>query len=448
LFRKLLLSLVLVLVLASFSGMLFAEDFEWVTPNRIGNPDAEIVITAALRRGETVATPYDTSREFIRRKATEWAKAHPNVRIDIQQIPVGGISMMMAKIMTQAANGNAPDFAYIDSFWIGKYLENGYLQPLNEYITQEDIDAFFPFIRNVVEKDGKLYAIWTSTDARFLYYRKDWIPTPPKTWDEVVETALEIKKEKHVHGILAWLATWEGATNGNVWPYFWAQGGELFDETGRPVLGEGENRVALVNSLKYLKELVSTGAAPMMVTSIDSTGPLITEVKSNNVGMIANGSWFIGQIRDVLGKEEAAEKWDFVPLPQMEVGQRANSNGGWTYAVLTDDPVKRELAASYIMAIAGSEKAMAERCKAMNNIPTRKDVYESDEFFSTDPTMLKFADSLNYGHARPAHPLYTNVSDLVQKALGKLLIGQENDVEKLVDDVQAKALRLWEESKK
>jgi len=448
LFKKILLSLVFVLVLTCLTGIVFAEEnFEWVTPNRIGNPDAEIVLTAALRRGETVATPYDTSREFIRKVATKWAKAHPNVRIDIQQIPVGGISMMMAKILTQAANGNAPDFAYIDSFWIGKYIENDYLYPFNDYIAQDDIDAYFPFIKEVVMKDGNMYAIWCGTDARFLYYRKDWIENPPRTWDEVIETALKLKKEKRVHGYLAWLATWEGATNGNVWPSFWGQNGQMFDENGRPVIGEGKNKVALINSLQFLKDLVSSGAAPMMVTSIDSTDPLITEVKSNNVAMIANGSWFIGQIRDVLGKEVAAEKWGFVPLPQMKANQRANSNGGWTYAILTDDPVKQELAASYIMAVAGSETAMAERCRAMSNIPTRKDVYESDSYFSTDPTMQKFADSLNYGHARPAHPLYTKVSDLVQKALGKLLIGQENDIEKLVDDIQVKALRMWEESK-
>ncbi|MEA1883656.1 MAG: extracellular solute-binding protein [Thermotogota bacterium] len=446
-FSKKCLVSVFIVVLMCFVGSVFAEDFEWVTPNRIGHPDAEIVLTAALRRGETVANPYDSSREYVKKAATEWAKAHPNVRIDIQQIPVGAISMMMAKIMTQAANGNAPDFAYIDSFWIGKYLANGYLQPLNDYMSEADINAFFPFIRDVVSKEGQMYAIWCETDARYLYYRKDWIPNPPRTWDEVIETALQMKEEKHVNGYLAWLATWEGATNGNVWPSFWAQGGQMFDETGRPVIGEGKNKTALVNSLNFLKRLIKTGAAPMMVTSIDSTDPLITEVKCNNVAMVANGSWFIGQIRDVLGKEEADEKWDFVPLPQMEAGQRSNSNGGWTYAVLTDDPVKQELAMSYIMAVVGSRDAMAERCKAMNNIPTRSDVYETDPYFSTDPTMLKFAESLNYGNARPAHPLYMNVSDLVQKALGKLLIGQESDTEKLVDEIQEKALELWEESK-
>ena len=34
-------------------------------------------------------------------------------------------------------------------------------------------------------------------------------------------------------------------------PMFWAQGGELVDAGGKPVFGEGKNRVAMLNVLEF-----------------------------------------------------------------------------------------------------------------------------------------------------------------------------------------------------
>jgi multiple sugar transport system substrate-binding protein len=437
----LLISLMMIFLMTAVS---FAQNYELVTPERIGNPDAEIVLTANIQRSDTLFAATESRKEYIRKAAGEWAKAHPNARIDVQVAPTGQISMTMATLMTQAESGNAPDFAHIDSFWVGRFIDSGYTRSLNDYISQDTIDDFYGFIKEVVMKDGEMHAIWGETDARFLYYRKDWIEEPPRTWDEAIDVALKMKKERGVHGYLAWLGSWEGAVNGNVWPSFWAQGGEMFDENGRPIIGEGKNKEALVNSLGFLKRLIDTGAAPVMAASITGSDPLLAEIRSNNVAMVANGSWLYSQISDII--DNVDEKWDFAPLPQMKADQRANSNGGWTWAVLSDDPVKQELAADYIMRVVGSTEAMAERTKVYNYLPTRKSVYETDPYFSENERMQKLRESLKYGNARPANPLYNTVSDLTQRALGRLLTGQTDDIEAEVDQIQAEALSAWEEN--
>ncbi|RCW52192.1 extracellular solute-binding protein [Halanaerobium sp. ST460_2HS_T2] len=437
--------LIALLVLFAMTSVSFAQDYELVTPERIGNPDAEIVLTANIQRSDTLFAATDNRKDYIRKAAAEWAKAHPNARIDVQVAPTGQISMTMATLLTQAESGNAPDFAHIDSFWIGRFIENGYTKSLNKYMGEDAVNDFFGFTKDVVMKDGEMHAIWGETDARFLYYRKDWIEEPPRTWDETIDLALKMKEEKGVHGFLAWLGNWEGAVNGNVWPLFWAQDGEMFDENGRPVIGEGKNKEALVNSLGFLKRLVDTGAAPVMVSSITSSDPMLAEIRSDNVAMVANGSWLYNQIDDII--DDADEKWDFVPLPQMKADQRANSNGGWTWAVLSDDPVKQELAADYIMRVVGSKEAMAERTKVYNYLPTRESIYENDPYYSENERMIKLGESLEYGNARPANSLYNTVSELTQTALGRLLTGQTDDIEAEVDEIQREALSEWEANK-
>lgn len=442
-FKKFIVTLIFVLLI---SMLCMAEDFEWVTATRIGNPNAEIVLTANVQRESSPLTPYPTRREYMIRKATEWAKAHPNVRIDLQVLPAGQIAENMAKLLTQAEAGNAPDFAHIDSFWVGHFINAGYLQPLNQYLTQQDIDAFFDFTKEVTMVENKMYAIWGETDVRFLYYRKDWMDSPPRTWDEVIEIGLKIKKElPNVYPYLTAIGQWEGAANEGTWPYFWAQGGEIFDpDTGEPIIGVGKNREALINVFEYHKRLVDTGVMPLMVISFTGMDPLLAEAQADNVAMMIQGSWAYGQLQDIV--TDFDNKWDFTHIPQMEPDQYGTSAGGWTWGVFTDDPVKQELAVDYIMYTVGSPEAMAERCRISNYIPTRKDVFEIDPFFSIDPIQQRYAEALTYARPRPAHPLYTICSDLVQKAIGDVILGRKTP-EKAVDDIQSELMKEWERIK-
>ena len=128
----------------------------------------------------------------------------------------------------------------------------------------------------------------------------------------------------------------------------------------------------------------------------------------------------------------------------MEADQYANSNGGWTWAVLTEDAEKQEVAMSYIMSMVGSREAMTERTKAFNYIPTRSDVFESDSYFSEDPIQQKFFEELKNGHARPASSLYPTISGINARMMGEVLIGNKTPAE-AVDELQRLALVEWKE---
>ncbi len=58
-------------------------------------------------------------------------------------------------------SGRAPDCANVDSFVVPQFIDQGALQPIDEYFTQEEKDDLFPFVRDVViGDDGKMYAAW------------------------------------------------------------------------------------------------------------------------------------------------------------------------------------------------------------------------------------------------------------------------------------------------
>ena len=75
--------------------------------------------------------------------------------------------------------------------------------------------------------DGKLKALWVNTDVRVLYYRKDLVANPPKTWDDLIAQAAELSK-RGLTGYLYPGGRGEGAVMEHL-PMFWSQGGELVD---------------------------------------------------------------------------------------------------------------------------------------------------------------------------------------------------------------------------
>ena len=99
-----------------------------------------------------------------------------------------------------------------------------------------------------------------------LYRNKSIVAEAPATWDDLKTAALASTKEG-MEGVLFNGGRWEGTTFDWLANY-WALGGKLVDDTGKPVFGEGENKEKFLKALNYFKDLVDSGAAPKRVSTI------------------------------------------------------------------------------------------------------------------------------------------------------------------------------------
>ena len=88
----------------------------------------------------------------------------------------------------------------------------------------------------------------------------------PATWDEL-KTAALAAAGSGVEGVLFNGGRWEGTTF--AWlAHFWSQGGDLVDDAGKPIFGEGEQREKMLKAINFYKDLVDSGAAPKRVATI------------------------------------------------------------------------------------------------------------------------------------------------------------------------------------
>ena len=104
----------LILPLALFAtgetegAMTIPEGIDLVTPERIGNPNAEITLVWSPQQVYGPFSDIEARTSYLREKLEEWTRAHPNVKIE----PViwgGDSATFYAKLAAEAASGRAPD---------------------------------------------------------------------------------------------------------------------------------------------------------------------------------------------------------------------------------------------------------------------------------------------------------------------------------------------------
>ena len=96
----------------------------------------------------------------------------------IERLPESPDDQRQQMAVELAARNSDLDILTLDLVWIGEFARNGWLADLDDFRGQiQKVSLPGPF-QSATWK-GKLWAAPSTTDAAFLYYRKDLVPTPP-----------------------------------------------------------------------------------------------------------------------------------------------------------------------------------------------------------------------------------------------------------------------------
>jgi multiple sugar transport system substrate-binding protein len=404
------------IVLASIGTMAIALN-DSARADQYGSDNAPVHITLQMQPTQSPKSSVPTVKDYYQSHIEAWVKAHPDVMLDVS-FNSTDINASMTRMQEQATAGRAPDFAMLDSFFLSRFYQ--FLQPLDRFYGTDQVNDFVAFARNGMRgPDGRLKALWVNTDVRVLYYRKDLVSNPPTSWDELIAQASELSK-RGLTGYLYPGGRGEGAVMEHL-PMFWAQGGELVDESGKPVFGNGKNRAAMINLLRFLKRTIDSGASPNRVVNYKFEADLYPEILRGNVAMFLGGNWMAKQLRDLGDKND----WGVAAIPLMSPGNPITAAGGWTYAVFTPDAKKQDIIIDLINSLVASPSAMAASTAAIGNLPTRISVAQGDSAYVKDPTVHDFLALLRYARARPGAAAYPSISTELQVAMSDVITGQQ-----------------------
>jgi len=368
---------------------------------------------------------------YLKSAVAEWQKAWPNVKLETNVLSTNAAEAA-AKMLEQAAQNRAPDVAQLDGYLMPRYVP--YLSPMDDLMKAAGMDPkdFFPFATKVAAgKDGKLHGLQFTTDVRVLYYRKDLVSQPPKTWDELLAQGKALKA-KGFDAFLFPAGRAEGAPNTSLYPMFWGQGGQLVDEAGNPAFGTGANREKMLSILKFYKELVDQGLTPGRVANYGNEADLNGEVAAGKVAMFIGGSWQVAQLKSIIG-EKGLANWAVARIPQKAGAENATSAGGWAWGIFTKDPEKRKAAFDLISRLYVGDAGMAGWTTVAGYLPTRKSSYKHPAFGRNNYTDDFQAILESDGNVRPAAAVYPKISTELQVALSSVVSGSKTP-EKALDD--------------
>ena len=207
----------------------------------------EISIFIPGYEDESFKPLYDSGIEGFR-------EANKDIKVNI--VPAGW-DEANSKLVGLIQAGETPDVIISGSRSLRQFAELGAIAKLDEYMTDEFKEKRVSEVLETANIGGDQYGIPLAFSSRALYYRKDLIDTPPTTWDELLETAKEVKaKNADMYGFA--IPTDITSGTDELFNFIYQNGGSATDAEGNIKLDTKEN----IETLEYLKEFQTAGLIP------------------------------------------------------------------------------------------------------------------------------------------------------------------------------------------
>lgn len=251
------------------------------------------------------------------KEAKQWAteiaaafKAKYNVEVKIEEVPAPD---QAGRLTTDGPAGTGADVVLFPQDKLGDAASAGLLLPNDVFA--KDVTARTQ--KNAIEAStykGVLYGYPKSVETYALYYNKDLIPTPPKTWDDVIAFAKTFNDEK----ARKYAIMWEVKTLYYDYAFMAPYGAYVFGAKGTDSGDIGLNSSGAVKGLTYMQSLRSILPPKVADLTFDIKTQLFADGK---LAMNIDGPWSISSFKNKINLGVA-------PLPDLPEGKKSVSFSG------------------------------------------------------------------------------------------------------------------------
>ena len=369
----------------------------------------------ARAEGRTIITYWDrhSGHEHAERvKLFQEFNASQN-EVFVREVAIG-YNASMEKILTSTAGGAPPDIIGIDSNMLYQLAPQGIFQPLDDFMARTPAvqqDKFFPHCWDMVDFDGHIWAVPTTTDVYCLMWNKALFrhagldpEQPPRNLEELVAfaerlTVRDASGRVEQIGFVPWLPWDLSAMWGGLFGTDWYN-----ETTGHFDL---ENDAAALASMRFQQQF-AWGEAPethhpygLDMDSLAAFNKLSRSYMSANnlfyagkVAMITEGEWQV----TFVPKYAPGLEWGVAPLPQPAgVAPRGYGPSCIVDAIPATarhpEAAKTFLAWFYSPRSPGGTSPVSDYNLAIHNIPPQRED-ALDERFIGNPKFKVFVEQL------------------------------------------------------
>jgi multiple sugar transport system substrate-binding protein len=282
---------------------------------------------------------------------------YPKVTVDYQPIAGDYRTVMITKI----SSGEVPDLFYVNAEYAPEWIDQGFLEPLDDYIAKSGLDTsqFFDGYASIFKgKDGKTYGLPKDGNTIAMAYNSDLVTAAPTTMDELVTAAQGLKGKGDLKAPMCFNP---GLDRGLAFLY--AQGGELLNADGTASAIDTD---ASKTAVQWYLDQFKNGLA-MMPADLGS-GWCGEALGKKQVGIIFEGGWLdpamTGTYPDV--------KYAWAEMPVGSSGKPVTLSFTVSYSI-GKDSVNKDQAFVLLSYLAGKD-GMTKWTEGGVALPSRKDV--------------------------------------------------------------------------
>jgi multiple sugar transport system substrate-binding protein len=324
------------------------------------------------------------------------------------------------------AEDSSIDIVGMDVIWTGEFANAGWVEEWTGPLKQQVTEKVFPNVIETASFEKKLYAAPFNTNTQLLWYRKDLVKKPPKTWDEMIEVAEGLKE---AGSIQVQASRYEG---------YMVFANALIESAGTEILS-GPEEVDLEQeptekALQVIGRLANGGAAPPSLSTSDED--------SARLGFEAGESAFMTNYTFAYAsaQEEAPEigkEMGYARFPRVEANTPSKPPlGGFNLAVSSFSENKDvAFDAAACLANDTSQKTAVE----LDGLPpSRSDLYTDKAVTKAYPGFAQLVkESIEASGPRPTTPAYQDVSLAVQRSLHPPDKIDPEDTESIYDELKS-----------
>ncbi len=347
----------------------------------------------------------EPSGSFAKAAADCTAASGGRYKIAINLLSTASDQQRVSLVRRLAAKDSSIDILAMDVDWTAEFATAKWILPWSGALKTQVTRGVLPGPITTATWKGQLYAAPLNSNTQLLWYRKDLVPTPPKTWDEMLTDAIKLAKQGKPHYIEEQGSQYEGLT---VWF------NSLVDSAGGQILTP-DNKVVVGPSTRIAASImhrlaISAAADPSLNTAVEDDA---------KIGFESGKAAFEINYPYVWPSAQAAgiqAKMGYALFPTVTPGTVPRvSIGGYNLGVSAYSKYPQQA----LQAVACLTQASNQRRDAIKGglAPVTASIYDEPSIAKPYPFHALLKAQIEHYGLRPQTPAYADVTLAIQKAL-------------------------------
>jgi multiple sugar transport system substrate-binding protein len=346
-----------------------------------------------------------------------WNKDHPNEKVTFKQQSDSADDQLQDDTQHFQAKDPSYDVVSMDVVWTAQFAAKGWLQPLKGAYAL-DTSRLLPATVKAATYLGTLYGAPATSDGGMLFYRKDLVPNPPKTWAEMIADCSKKSGLVGIKGCYAGqYANYEGLTV-NVAEAINTAGGEIVKSDGKT---PDVNTPEAMKGLDFLVNGFKQGYIPKDAIGYKETEGLNAFISGQ---LLFHRNWsYAVAIGNDPKSSKIVGKFGYAPLPGLTADKPgASSLGGHSWAI--GNFSKHKGTALDFLKFAESDPYQKFVTTQASLAPVVTSLYDDPTLQAKAPFLPILLKSIQSAVPRPITPYYQAVTTAIEQNAYAALQGQ------------------------